>query len=196
MENRSSYIILFGIISAAITFYFMSSLGGFIVIRLNELLLKIRYVGDLLILSTDQLLIWTSLILVVATFAIVTVRSLRPPSHPTKDTGVKTISPLGRWDNLLRSTTKGLYFKWRLSQQLGAITIETLAHQNGLTYQQAINHLLSGHLDIPEEIRDYIIATRDPRIMRSYSKNLVAPKRKVTLDADPVHVIRFLEENL
>ncbi|MGD8752317.1 MAG: hypothetical protein PVG14_12880 [Anaerolineales bacterium] len=196
MTKRLRVLIFLIIISAFLTLFLLSSIGGFFVKILTDTIRQIGYVSNLLIQSTDQLLIWISLIIIVIIFAIITINNLRLVKETPKDINKETISPLKRWDHLLRLTHGGIYFKWRLSQQLRIITLETLAHKNGLTLQQANTYLTSSNLEAPKEICDYLLAARNPKMMSDFSTDLKSTKRSTALNTDPELIIHFLEEIL
>jgi hypothetical protein len=157
------------------------------------------WIGQLLFHAIPQSLLWA---LLFAIALVVAVRSLlkhpqfeeKPEIEPIYTGQVRVLL---RW---IQHHEERDYFKQRLAQHLGRLTLETLAHQRRLTLGEIRWHL--GSLDAPPEIQAYLEAGLTPMPPRPdglLSRLLHGlGLRRVTspLDLDPEIVVQFAERQL
>jgi hypothetical protein len=157
------------------------------------------WVGQLLFRAIPQPLLWA---LFLAIALVVAVRSLlkRPPfkgESKVEPFHTGQVQVLLRW---IQYQEKADYFKRRLAQHLGKLTLETLAHQRRLTLREIRQHL--GGLDAPPEVRAYLQAGLTPTPSRPISLfsrllYILRWRRAASpLDLDSEIVVQFVERQL
>ena len=146
--------------------------------------------------SLPQPILWIALMVVGLLLA---GRSLIASSAPARRTlpGARgyagQVETIARWLSL---TTHGEYYKWRLAQRLGEITLDALAQRDQISVEQARQQLDAGQLDVPPDIRAYLQVGLQP----DYFGRLARPRwrfqsgvRSSPLDLAPETVVRYLE---
>jgi len=157
------------------------------------------WLGQLLFQAIPQSLLW-ALFLTVA--LVVAVRSLLKRPQPEEESAIEPIHSgqvrvLVSW---IQHQEESDYFKRRLAQHLGNLTLEALAYQRRLTLRESRQHLRS--LDAPPEIRAYLQAGLTPTPSRPISlasrllHSLGLRRTTSPLDLDPEIVVQFVERQL
>jgi hypothetical protein len=157
------------------------------------------WIGQLLFHAIPQSLLWALLFTIAL---VVAVRSLLKRPQFEEEPEIEPIYTgqvhvLLRW---IQHQKERDYFKHRLAQHLGRLTLETLAHQRRLTLREIRWHL--GRLDTPPEIRAYLQAGLMPMPPRSGGRlsrllhRLGWRRATSPLDLDPEIVVQFVERQL
>jgi hypothetical protein len=157
------------------------------------------WMGQLLFRAIPQALLWALLFTIAL---VVAVRSLRKRSQFEEKPEIEPIYTgqvrvLLRW---IQHQGERDYFKQRLAQHLGRLTLETLAHQRRLTSGEIRRHL--GSLDAPPEILAYLQAGLTPTPSRRGSllsrllHRLRWRRATSPLDLHPEIVVQFVERQL
>jgi hypothetical protein len=157
------------------------------------------WIGQLLFHAIPQALLWALLFTIAL---VVAVRSLLKRPQFEEKPEVEPIYTgqvyvLLRW---IQHQKERDYFKQRLAQHLGRLTLETLAHQRRLTLGEI--RPLMGSLDAPPEVRAYLEAGLTPTPSRPGSRlsrllhRLGWRRATSPLDLDPEIVVQFVERQL
>lgn len=156
------------------------------------------WIGQLLFHAIPQAILWALLFTIAL---VVAVRSLLKRPQFEEKPEIEPIST-GQVHALLRwiQSQEGDYFKHRLAQHLGGLTLETLAHQRRLTLREM--RPLMGSLDAPPEIRAYLQAGLTPMLPRPGGllsrllHGLGLRRTTSPLDLHPETVVQFVERQL
>jgi hypothetical protein len=163
------------------------------------------FVGNLVLGFFPQPLLWS---LFLAVVLLIAVKSLarRKEQAAQGRRKLEVIYP-GRVRALLRwiqNANEGIYFKQRLAQHLGKLTVEARAYRERFAPGSIKQRL--DRLDAPPEIRAYLQAGLVPfaqpstgplSFLRRLFKRWLQPSTPVSpLDLDPERVVQFLEHQL
>lgn len=157
------------------------------------------WIGQLLFHAIPQAILWA---LLFAIALVVAVRSLLKRPQFEEEPEIEPIYTgqvrvLLRW---IQYQEERDYFKQRLAQHLGRLTLETLAYRKRLTLREVRRHL--GSLDAPPEIRAYLQAGLTPMLPRPGSllsrllHGLGLRRATSPLDLHPEIVVQFVERQL
>ncbi|MFC1533287.1 hypothetical protein ACFLZG_03365 [Thermodesulfobacteriota bacterium] len=140
-----------------------------------------------LIKDLPQIVIWIFFIGIMLIPAFKSLDKLRP--HVFERRGGKMMAHVGKIEEIARlirnaHSSKG-YFRERLARYLGEFSVDVLAYREKLSREIIMDHLESGSLDAPLEIRHYLRAG----LLGDLSQ-------KNTLDLDPIRLVEFLEQQL
>jgi hypothetical protein len=145
-----------------------------------------------------QILLWFSFVLAMF---LIACKSLTRWSLPVSGIPSRKKNFEGRIEvlaGLIRKSHKGIYYKRRLSQYLGKLTLETLACRERQTAEIMKERLRSGTLDVPPEILAYLQA--GIQWGSAYSGRRKKGARLVDqgspLDLDYERVVEFLEHEM
>jgi hypothetical protein len=146
----------------------------------------LRFLDDL-----PQDLIWFFFIGIILFFAYKTLIKWKIPWSKSRRTQVKNQGQIEVLAELIRKANQGDYFRERLAQYLGDLTLNILAHRERLTPEIMKERLKSGTLDVPPEILVYLQAGLiwdSPHHRRR--------EKTPQLDLDPKRIVQFLEHQL
>jgi hypothetical protein len=156
------------------------------------------WIGQLLFHAIPQAILWALLFTIAL---VVAVRSLlKRPQFEEKP----EIEPIytGQVHVLLRwiHQEERDYFKHRLAQHLGRLTLETLAYRKRLTLMEI--RPLMGSMDAPPEVRAYLQAGLTPMpprpggLLSRLLRSLGLRRATSPLDLHPEIVVQFIERQL
>jgi hypothetical protein len=109
------------------------------------------------------------------------------------------VQTLARW---IQRASQGEYFKWNLAHNVGEIALEVLAYREHATVEQVRQRLREGRLDLPPEVRAYLMAGQAPRFTRSngllrrFRHRWLRPAPSFSLDPALLELVQLLEEQL
>ena len=146
-----------------------------------------------------QILLWFSFILAMFLLACKSLNrwSLPVPGIPSR--GKNFAGRIEVLAGLIRKSRKGIYYKRRLSQYLGKLTLETLAYRERQTREIMKERLRSGTLDIPPEILAYLQAGMQWDSASSGKRKKMGTRsveQGSPLDLDYERVVEFLEREV
>jgi hypothetical protein len=154
----------------------------------------LRFFDDL-----PQDLIWFFFIGVILFFAYKTLIKWKMAGFKSRRTPVVNPGQIEVLAELMRKANQGDYFRERLAQYLGDLTLKILAHRERLTPEMIKERLKSGTLDVPPEILLYLQAGLlwdSPHHRKREKMHLRSTAHDSPLDLDPKRIVQFLEHQL
>jgi hypothetical protein len=151
------------VVSVAIFIWLQDVVREVIVLPVSYLL----FVAGIVIDTTPQLFFWLSLMLIAFWIAYRSLttrrrRTLPPQVPPVVDDAFSRNALGGRvtfWDSRVTQMRRhsSIYYQGAFHHSLARLLIELLAHRYRLTPLQAEERLRSGELEVPAEIREYVL---------------------------------------
>jgi hypothetical protein len=145
--------------------------------------------------SLPQSYLWIALLAVGVLLAIRSLfagaspRGWRPPLDWDRGGPVETLT---RWVDL---AARSDYYKWRIAQRLGELTLEALAQHQRTSPDHIQRQLDAGRLDAPPDVQAYLRAGLTTQTLGDLSASPLRA-RSTPLDLDPGAVVQFLETQL
>lgn len=146
--------------------------------------------------SIPQLAIWIVFLIIALLIALRSLSGRRLARPETRERPVTVVGRIESWAHLIDRAGQEHYARWRLARELRKLALAILAAEKQLSTEQIKQQLTEGRLDMPPEIRAYLLAS-----MTSFS--YLSPTRfwfrkkpagSSALDLDPEQVLQFLEE--
>lgn len=193
MKNR--LLISFGI--SFVLALLMINVWGDLVREL--ILLPISYliwIGGLLYRSFDQRALWTSLIIIIVLISWASLKLKRSADKPENKNLDLFLNRIEIWSKRLKDVHRGTYMQWRLAQHLSGLVLDSLAYRAGLTREQIDQKILSGTLNIPDDIQAYLLAARGFEVADSMSGRKFFSSVPRPLDLPPERIAEFIENYL
>lgn len=183
----------------------ISIVVGFILISVwgdivRELILVpisyLLWIVGLLYRSFDQRALWTSLIIIVALVSWASLKVRR--SAVQLDSKKPDVLPhrIEIWSKRLKDVHRGTYMKWRLSQHMSNLVLDSIAFRSGLTREQIEEKVLNNSLELPSEIQAYLLAARGFEIADSMSGRKFFSSVPKPMDLPPERIAEFIEQFL
>ena len=165
-------------------------------------ILYVLWLGRPALRSIPQPVIWALLLAMASRIAL---KALSADGKPTKPARAAQAIQSGRvavWARWIRRSTYGSYSRWHLSHELANLMLGILDSRDRLPRAQFRQRLEAGELDVPPEIRAYLLAGLQP--ISSGPPNIFArlvqryrPRARTSpLDLSPESVVRLLEDQL
>ena len=193
MRNR--FLITLGI-SVGVGFILINIWGDIV----RELILVpvsyLIWIGGLLYRSFDQRALWTSLIIIIVIVSWASLKLKRSASLP--DSRNPDILPhrIEIWSKRLKDVHRGTYMKWRLSQHMSNLVLDSIAYRAGFTRDQIDKNILKGSLELPEDIQAYLLAARGFEVADSMSGRNIYSSVPKPMDLPPERIAEFIENYL
>jgi hypothetical protein len=168
----------------------------YIVTPFAKLIYHSRYLLNVALESMDQALFWVSLVTICMVFSLTSVVKFISTKEDSTTIKESSHGDIQIWLKRLRSTSKGDYFKWRLSQDLGEMTLEIIGSSLGLTLEETRNRLISDKLDLPLSVNRYLQAANKTKIHGFYSTYRDIDRDRSPLNINPEDIIAFLEDRI
>jgi len=160
----------------------------------------IVWTGGLLIESLPQIMVWIVLLLVGVALAV--AGALARPHSVARVAEVEA-SRRGQVETLshrIGLSRRGYYFRWHLAQRLNDLAIDAIAHRQKLERGEARKQLLVGALDIPPDIRGYLLADlaigSAPGRLSVWHRFRRGASTDSPLDLAPERVVEFIETQM
>ena len=165
-----------------------------VVVPLAELL------QALLILSGvfSPLVYWAFFLLALVSLAYFTLQ--RPPFSRRRASSVPVVIE-GRartWRAWLKASPNGRYFRWRLAHHLSNLVLDTIASQEGISRERALEDVRAGDFGLSPEMRAYILEgvnersfLRNPEPVRRLRFWMTRPQ--VGFSLPPEQILELLE---
>jgi len=159
-------------------------------------LLYLFWIGRFLLEAIPQTALWSvavGLFLLILGVGLIGQRKrkarLQPPPRIFE-------GRIEKWARLLQQAEQGIYFKWRLAQQLQKVLLRIVAHQTGQSIKQTRQQLRHNQLDLPPVVQAYFKASLQPLGSLAsprwfFQQRSAGPS---PLDLDPAYVVQFLEQ--
>ena len=144
-----------------------------------------------------QAFYWALLVLVLLALSIGSILRTERETSLSSEPRTENPGPVARWDRWVRNLSRGNYFKAGFAQVSGRLILEALAQREQLADDQVKERLQAGQLDVPSDIRAYVIAGLTPR---SYlfppESNNRTRREKTPLDLPVSRLVEFLEAKM
>jgi hypothetical protein len=102
------------------------------------------------------------------------------------------------WSNVIGSADKGDYSLWLLANQLSDFTIDLFAQRERISKEQAREQLLDGTINLPPNIKSFLIAGTEVPSFRHYTDLITRSNNSrmtAFLKIDLYEFVEFLESN-
>lgn len=164
--------------------------------------------------NIHQEILWITFVAITSIIALLNLSLRRErPSQEVMDVN-KYPSRLDFWIRSVQRNQRSRYFKWNLAQDLSYLFTEVLAFRQGISRRQVLRRLEAGRLDLPPDIRAYLIESHKPftrsrstsqtdgsfllRIWDALTNQLTdhSNQDESPLDLDPERIVHYIEEYL
>jgi len=159
-------------------------------------LLFLWWAAQVLYQSIPQALLWG---VFVAIAVLLVAKNFPASSVPPPPAAPQSVAQgrVADWSRRLHDSRRDDHSRWRLAQRLALLAIETLAFREQYTPQDISRRLRDGSLDIPPQVRAYLLAgsapyTPRPKLRRRFGQ----PTPADPLATNPQIVIDFLEDTV
>jgi len=144
--------------------------------------------------TQDQELIWGAFVLVAVLLAAAAFSGLWTGR---KRRGVTISDRNGRldyWADQLRSVEEGTYYQWRFSQEIGRLIMQKLTLERGETQEDLEDQLGKGQLDLPDEIRRFLLGAYRKKLHQFYPGPGEKSSGEDLPEINPERLIDYLEQ--
>lgn len=193
---KKRIFLVFGIVLLTAILAYMVS--GFLAQYLFVPILYILQIIWVFVGALPQVLWWGISLLVLLIIAFKSlhfgyerrVEQQKKPSYP--------ISRASMWSNVIGRAENGEYSLWLLANQLTDFTMELLAHRERISKEQSQNMLLNGAIDLPPNIKSFLLTGSEVPSFRHYADLISRSKtagKPTPLKIDLYEIVEFLESN-
>lgn len=153
----------------------------------------------LLVRLLPQAVWWGAFLLLLAFFA---VRSLRYKRNPVSRRAYARPQSLGQartWSRMVRLSRRGNYSKWLLARNVSELAVAMIAHQERLTPAQTRVALRAGKVKLPPEVWAYLQVGLDAPSFPHYAdflSRLRSARHPSALDLDLEVILTYLEDKI
>ena len=156
--------------------------------------LYIFWILRFLLAAIPQANFWPCFVLLL--FLIMVISFVQRPKRLKRAKEVVTTEPqrIAQWAVLLNKAKGEDYFKWRLSQQMQKLLLDSVAHQKGQTFAETRTQLRQNTLKMPPDVNAYFQASLQPLGNLPSGSRFSLKRRSSPLDIDPAIVAAYLEE--
>ncbi len=164
-------------------------------------LLYVLWVGRIIFRAIPQLLLWIVFLTIALLFALGSLTKHKQPAREIRDESVPNPGQVWVWARRIYLMERRSFSRWYFAQHLHQLILKVLAHRERVEIRQIKQHLQTGELDVPPEIRAYLwIAlartyTR-PTFWSRLRRRLPLGTQSIAPDLDLEDVVQFLEEQL
>ena len=188
-------LLFFLSLSLLLAWIFNPQIKEYIVSPLSAFIQYALWLAGLLGKALDQYLIWGTFVILSSIAAIV---SLTKSWQPRVSDKVSTHSHGGIsvWIRRLELLEKGIYFRWRLSQEIAPILVNAIGYTDGLTQKQTRTLIEKKNLDLPENILGYLHVAYSKDAQVFFSTNPLAEKTSSPLKIPLAELLDYFKNEL
>jgi len=159
-------------------------------------LVRFEYI---LLRSLPQAIWWWLVLIVMFLYAArVLISRGKSPRLPNR-LGTRSLSRARVWIQWIERSQRGDYSKWLLSRQIAQLTLQIIAHQEKLPFDQVKHEIISGQFQLPAGVEDYIKTGISAPTFPQYA-DLISrmgwKRGNKPLDLKVDEVVLFLEKNM
>lgn len=162
-------------------------------------LLYLLWVARIFYRIIPQSVTWSLLLLFFVILAFSSLRTQRRRRRPIHLFHKERETRLETWLSWIAARSLGSYSRWRLANRLSYLAIEAISQAERLPPEEVHRLIVLGELDLPPEIRRYMLAGLD-RMEVEPNRGLLARwfsrSQSTGLDLDPARVMDFIEMRL
>lgn len=130
---------------------------------------QVRFVATTLWRSQDQFLLWYISLYIGLLLAVHTVMKIFQPQKGGKRESETYPGPVSEWRQRLDAMQEGMYYRWRLAQEIRRVTESVLSSRSGLPPHEVRTRIKTGDVELDPAFLTYLQSTYRSDIQQYFS---------------------------